>query len=120
MRGSESSIGTLDSPARGKPWRICRSALPFHRDPSRPQLRGGHDAKRCPTKLGTYLFDLEAQGPGSSREALRRLHYPFVKLQLRFNLNYNPHAPKSAPGPVPVTAATPRPALRFLRLPFVY
>ena len=53
-------------------------------------------------------------------EQLRKLHYPFVKMKVRFNLDYNPDAPSTMPGLNPVGVRSQRPGLRFVRLPFVW
>ncbi|MCA8972736.1 MAG: hypothetical protein KDC95_23310, partial [Planctomycetes bacterium] len=95
----------------------------YHKDPSRPDIvtQGNTliDRNRFPQALGTFLYDVETDGTGSQRELLRKAHYPFAKVKVRFNLNYNPTDPSTA-GPNPVSPTTRRPALRFLRLPYSF
>ncbi|MCA8969016.1 MAG: hypothetical protein KDC95_04510 [Planctomycetes bacterium] len=92
----------------------------FHQDPSRPDIVGGEDRNRFPRQADSYVYDLESEGASSIREQLRKLHYPFVKMKVRFNLDYNPDAPSTMPGLNPVGVRSQRPGLRFVRLPFVW
>lgn len=92
----------------------------FHLDPANPAITGGSDAKRFPRKIDQYIYDLDSVGTSSPRELLRQLHYPFVKMRVRFNLNYDHTSPETRAGAHPVNALSQRPALRFVRLPFAY
>ncbi|MCA8970206.1 MAG: hypothetical protein KDC95_10495 [Planctomycetes bacterium] len=92
----------------------------FHKDPSTPDIVGNEDNNRFPKGLDAYVYDLETTGTGSVREQLRKLHYPFVKLKVRFNLDYNYKSPDTQPGENPVNALSQRPGLRFVRLPYAY
>lgn len=92
----------------------------FHKDPSKPAIVGNDDNNRFPTNLGQYVYDLETTGVSSVREQLRKLHYPFVQLKVRFNLDYNFQTPDTKEGLNPVNALSQRPGLRFVRLPYAY
>ncbi len=91
----------------------------FHRDPSNPKISNGLDENRFPRALRGFTHDLQDTSAMGDRTRIRRLHYPFVKLFVRFNLNYNPKDPDQ-PGATPVGPATPRTGLRFVVLPTVY
>lgn len=95
----------------------------FHKDPSKPDIvtQGNTliDRNRFPAALNTYVYDLETDGSSAERELLRKAHFPFAKIQVRFNLNYNPADP-SLPGPNTAGPTSSRPALRFVRLPYSY
>ncbi len=87
---------------------------PKYDDPKNPTT----DSNRFPTKLGTFVSDLETSGPGSNQEKLRALHYPYVQMMVRFNLSYDYKNPDVNSGPVKVGPDTKKPALRFLLLPY--
>lgn len=91
----------------------------FHRDPEQAK-KSGTDKLRFPQTVGSYVYDLQSEGAASRREALRRLHFPFVKVHVRFNTNYDPDKPNARAGFRPVNAETELPSLRWLALPFVY
>ena len=88
----------------------------FHKDPANPNIQNGKDLNRFPQDVSDFLYDLESDGPNSLREELRKLHYPFAKMKVRFNLNYDFASPDTSPGPNPVNSLSQRPALRFVRL----
>lgn len=122
-------VWTDENPGLGRSYALGEERFPianvqigfaFHEDPSRPDIVGGEDVNRFPRRLDTYVYDLESDGASSLRERLRKLHYPFVQMKVRFNLDYNPNAPSTAPGLNPVGVKSSRPALRFVRLPFVW
>ena len=92
----------------------------FHKDPSEPDLytQGGKDfdRNRFPEEIGTFTRDLET---AAARSALAKLQYPFAKMQVRFNLNYNPNDPDNTAGPNPVTPSKTRlPELHKILLPY--
>ncbi len=92
----------------------------FHKNPSNPDLYqlGGksYDRNRFPQELGTFARDLASS---SARAALAKLQYPFAKLQVRFNLNYNPKDPDNLAGPNPVSPSSTRiPQLHKILLPY--
>lgn len=89
----------------------------FHKDPALPDLVGSKDTHRWPQELDTFLHDLQTP---AAQATLRDLHYPFLKIQIRFNLNYDHNDPSTNRGPAPVSTRSQRPALRFLLVPFRY
>jgi len=90
----------------------------FHKDPANPLLNtnGTIDGNRYPEKVSDFLYTLDLQN-AAEREKLRQMHMPFVRVQVRFNLNYNPDDPFS-PGANPVGPLTEKPRLKFLFLPY--
>lgn len=92
----------------------------FHRDPSRPDIQGNLDKNRFPQELDTFLFDLEDDSATGVREKLRKLHYGFLQVMVRFNLNYDHADPDLQPGPNPVGPASSKPMLRTLLVPVIY
>jgi hypothetical protein len=91
----------------------------FHKDPSQPALSGDNDDNRFPKNINQFEFDLESTAAAGKREALRKLHYPYTQVMVRFNLDYNYQNP-DLPGENPVGPASSKPEVRFLVLPYVY
>ncbi|MFQ5504225.1 MAG: Ig-like domain-containing protein [Planctomycetota bacterium] len=93
----------------------------FHLDPSEPDLFLSNnvlmDRNRIPQAVADYVFDLDLDN-ATRRSAIRDLHYRFVQMQVRFNLNYNPKDPDNTPGDNPVGPRTERPRLMFIRFPY--
>ena len=90
----------------------------FHSDATRQQSTQGSDPLRYPSRVDAWAYDLETSTPTSERTTVRRGHYPFTKLHLRFNLDYDPRDPSRSSATPPNEESTL--ALRFLRLPFVW
>ncbi|PIE24364.1 MAG: hypothetical protein CSA62_03525 [Planctomycetota bacterium] len=94
----------------------------FHKDPANPDFftQNGQrfDRKRFPQNLNEFVFDLESKGLTSNREKLRQLSYPFAKIMVRFNTDYNEADPTiSRAGVGPNNS---KPGLRFVLLPYRY
>ncbi len=91
----------------------------FHKDPAKPKLSGNQDLDRFPQEIGTFLYGLDLDDPGTM-EVLRKRHYPFAKVRIRFNLNYTPDHPDTRAGPNPVHAGMDLPGIRYLMLPYKF
>jgi hypothetical protein len=118
--GSFVEFGTLLR--QREPRQNLRLGFAFHRDPSSPRIveRNGqeHDLHRFPTLLGSFVTDLESQGPGSLREQLLDLQLPYARLRVDFDLNYRRspenHASPRSSDQLPVME------LRRVLLPYRY
>jgi len=110
---------TRDSVTKFYPKANVRIGFAFHKDPSHPELEqnGTIDQNRFPKRVGEFRYLLDLDNP-TERELLRTMHLPFVKIRVRFNLNFDPDNPVNTPGKNPVGPRTERPRLRFLRLPY--
>ena len=91
----------------------------FHKDPANPLLNGNGtiDGNRYPERLRDFINVLDIKNT-AERNKIRQMHAPFVKVQVRFNLNYNPDDPSNSPGPNPVGPLTEKPRLKFLFFPY--
>ena len=89
----------------------------FHQEPWRPEVSNGKDSKRFPQELDTFLYDLDVDN-FLLRDQLRALHYPYVQVEVRFNLAYNPDDPNLASPANELETTTRRPGLKVLRLPY--
>jgi hypothetical protein len=87
----------------------------FHKDPT--TLKSGTDPNRFPTNAGSFLYDLESP---VVRKQLRDLHYEYVQMDVRFNINYTDQNPGRDAGPNPAGPESPLPRLNFLFLPYRY
>jgi hypothetical protein len=87
----------------------------FHEDPSAPELSQGKDLKRFPQELGTFVHDLATP---AAREQLRSLHYTYVQMDVRFNIDYTDNNPGQNAGANRPGPGSPIPELAFLLLPY--
>ena len=113
--------GSVGNPERF-PVANVQMGFAFHKDPANPDFfsQNGQrfDRNRFPQNINEFLFDLESTGATSKREELRQLRYPFAKMMVRFNIDYNeadPTTSRAGVGPDSV-----RPGLRFVLLPYRY
>ncbi len=94
----------------------------FHKSPWAPrfdnQTKPTKDSNRFPEKLGDFVFDLESTGATSTRELVRKKHYPYVQMKVRFNLSFDPRNPDLNTAPTKAGPNTLKPGLRFLLLPY--
>ena len=88
------------------PFANIKFGFAFHQNPQDPQ------AERFPAAPGTFLYDLSDP---AVQEQIRQLGASFVQWDLLFDTQFKSH-PSDAP--TGLTPETPRPELRFLRLPF--
>jgi len=89
----------------------------FHKEPWKPEINNGNDAKRFPQGVGQFLYGLDIDN-FLLRDQLRALHYPYVQVEVRFNLAYNPDDPNLLTSANELQTTTRRPGLRLLRLPY--
>ena len=91
----------------------------FHLDPSMPDLATSNgkriDRNRFPQDLEEFLHDLETP---SARETLRKLQFPFAKVMVRFNRDFEASNPAIERGALDPDA--PQPQLNFIVLPYRY
>ncbi|MCK5943526.1 MAG: hypothetical protein KAI24_16205, partial [Planctomycetes bacterium] len=83
-----------------------RFGFAFHQNPQDP------NAQRLPATPGTFLYDLSDP---AVQEQVRQLGASFVQWDLLFDTQFRAAAADTPPG---LNPETPRPELRFLRLPF--
>jgi hypothetical protein len=88
----------------------------FHQDPANPDLsQPRKDLKRFPQDSGTFVYDLSSP---AAREQLRSLHYTYVQMDVRFNIDYTDNNPGVNEGSNPPGPGSPIPELSFLLLPY--
>lgn len=108
---------TVGSKTEHYPKANIQIGFAFHKDPSAPRISGDKDLDRFPEELGSFLYGLDFDDP-AMMEQLRKRHYPFAKVRIRFNLNYSPKNPDTEAGPNPISPGMSRPAIRYLHLPY--